>query len=229
MVTEKLLRPHHRRIKDLSMTLRTKHILAGMTLSLLSFSFSAPAETQNAAKTELQHTLANMQQFKADFSQTVKDMDGEIVHEASGKLTMARPDKLRWETIQPDETLLIADGRAVWNVDPFVEQVTIIDQSRAIQDNPMVLLTTESDEQWEKFDIARESDGSYRVTPVNGTGQIQALQLFFENERLSRLIMQDAQAQQSELKFENIQTDFSPALNQFEVTLPDTYTIDDQR
>ena len=41
--------------------------------------------------------------------------------------------------------------------------------------------------------------------------------------------MQDAQAQQSELIFENIQTNFSPALNQFEVTLPDTYTIDDQR
>lgn len=211
------------------MTLRVTHILAGITVTLLSLSFSAQAGGENAAKAELQQTLSNMQQFKADFTQTVKDMDGETIHEASGKLTMARPDKLRWETLQPDETLLIADGRAVWNVDPFVEQVTIIDQSRAIQDNPMVLLTTDSAQQWDKFDIARKSDGSYMITPVNGTGQIQALQLFFENARLSRLVMQDAQAQQSELDFDNIQTDFSPALNQFEVTLPDTYTIDDQR
>ncbi|WP_018981822.1 outer membrane lipoprotein chaperone LolA [Salinimonas chungwhensis] len=206
-----------------------KLLLTGLAVSWMALSYNVLASDKEDVKSALQSKLDTMQQYKADFTQTVKDMDGTVIHEASGALTMARPDKLRWETKRPDQTLLIADGRAVWNVDTFVEQVTIIDQTSAIQDNPIVLLTTDDEKQWAEFTIQKMSDSAYSITPVDGTGQIQALHLYFDGDILSRLIMKDAQGQTSVLEFNHIQTKFEPALSQFEVTIPDTYTIDDQR
>lgn len=181
------------------------------------------------AQQNLQQKLAAMQQYRADFEQTVTDIDGEVVYEASGQLEMARPDKLRWETSMPDENLLIADGRAVWNVDPFVEQVTILDQQRAVQDNPIVLLTSDSAQQWQQFDIAQPQTNTFTITPKDGEGQIQQLELVFDEQTLTGLTMLDAQQQSSRLQFSDIDTGFKPALSRFEVTIPDTYIIDDQR
>ena len=181
------------------------------------------------ASQALQSKLAGMQQFSADFTQEVTDPQGEQIHQASGKLVMARPDKLRWETAQPDDTLLVADGHAVWNVDTFVEQVTIVDQAEAINDNPIILLTTNNPRKWQQFSIAQPSADTFTITPVNGQGQIQQLELVFDNDVLSALSMQDAQEQTSALSFTNVKTDFTPALTLFEVTIGDHYTIDDQR
>ncbi|MEC7285843.1 MAG: outer membrane lipoprotein chaperone LolA, partial [Pseudomonadota bacterium] len=85
----------------------------------------------DSASTSLQALLSNMKQFRASFAQTVVDAQQNVVHEAQGTLTMTRPNKLRWETTFPDETLLVADGEAVWNVDTFVEQVTVLSQDNA--------------------------------------------------------------------------------------------------
>ena len=201
-----------------------------LAVSLVSLAAAAPAWAEDAqARAQLQQKLAGMQQYQANFTQTVKDTEGDIVHEASGQLTMARPDKLRWETEQPDETLLIADGRSVWNMDTFVEQVTIVDQQRAVQDNPVILLTTSDAGEWKKFAIDRTTDGAYAISPVDGQGQIQQLNLYFEGDTLNRLTMTDAQEQRSTLEFSDIDTQFTPSVSLFEVTVPDTYTIDDQR
>ncbi|WP_218354938.1 outer membrane lipoprotein chaperone LolA [Alteromonas lipotrueiana] len=199
-------------------------VLAG---ALSTTVFSALADEQ--AKQALQQRLNQMQQFRADFSQQVTDLQGNTVHQANGQLTMARPDKLRWQTKSPDETLLIADGRAVWNVDTFVEQVTIIEQSRAIENNPIILLTSNDSEKWQQFRITQPHEDTFTVTPKNSDSQIQQLQLVFDEHSLVALSMKDAQEQTSELKFTAIETQFTPQLSNFEVTIDDTYTIDDQR
>ena len=104
-------------------------------------SMAAPESTSDIDTNDtsaLKALLSDMRQFRANFAQTVVDAQQNVVHEAQGVLTMTRPDKLRWETTFPDETLLIADGEAVWNVDTFVEQVTVLSQANAIKDNPVM-------------------------------------------------------------------------------------------
>jgi outer membrane lipoprotein carrier protein len=180
-----------------------------------------------------------MKQFRAEFAQTVVDADQNIVHEAQGVLTMTRPNKLRWET---DETLLIADGDAVWNVDAFVDQVTVLSQSKAVEDNPIVLLTATDAETWSKFTIrkvdttsvegeaAAQLLSSFQVTPKEIGGQISALTLTFnQNNELAALNMLDAQQQISTFMFDNIETRFPLAADTFTVDIPDSYIVDDQR
>ena len=199
-------------------------VLAG---ALSTTVFSALADEQ--AKQALQQRLSQMQQFRADFSQQVTDAQGELVHEASGQLVMVRPDKLRWQAQAPDDTLLIADGQSVWNVDTFVEQVTIVKQNQAIQNNPIILLTSTDETKWQQFRISQPAEDTFMVTPQTSDSQIQQLELRFDEQSLTGLSMKDAQEQTSKLSFADIETQFTPQLSDFEVTIDDTYTIDDQR
>lgn len=203
---------------------------------------SAVATSSSPDGDSLQVLLRDMKQFRAGFAQTVVDAEQNIVHEAQGVLTMTRPNKLRWETTFPDETLLIADGNAVWNVDSFVEQVTVISQDQAIKDNPIVLLTASDAETWNKFTIrkvdtssvegeaAAQMLSSYQITPKEVGGQIETLTLTFnQDNKLAALNMLDAQQQISTLVFNNIETRFPLAADTFSVDIPDSYIVDDQR
>lgn len=195
----------------------------------------------------LRALLSDMKQFRAGFEQTVVDAQQNVVHEAQGTLTMTRPNKLRWETTFPDETLLVADGEAVWNVDTFVEQVTVLSQANAIKDNPIVLLTSTDDGTWSKFSISQMNSGisadnstsvinndtalqSYQITPKEEGGQIVTLTLTFnQDNELTSLNMLDAQQQISTLVFNNIETRFPVSADTFSVDIPDSFIVDDQR
>lgn len=190
-------------------------------------SVNVKADEQSEAA--LKNLLSQMTHYTASFQQTVSDEAGEVVHEATGTLTMTRPDKLRWETAFPDETLLIADGDSVWNIDAFVEQVTIIDQSQAVADNPIILLTSNDPAVWSDFTVTKSEEDKYTVTPQNGDGQIRSLTMQFNDETLSSLTMLDAQSQTSNLVFSSIDVSSEPDNSLFTVAIPDTYMIDDQR
>jgi len=184
------------------------------------------------AAASLKMHLEKMEQYKAMFSQRVLDAEGDVVHEAMGTLTMARPNKLRWETTFPDETLLVADGSTVWNIDSFVEQVTVISQSQAIQNNPIVLLTSEDDTTWNDFMIEAisDTDATFLIRPVTNEGNIQSLTLSFnEVGLLTSLTMLDAQQQVSQLTFNDIDTVFDIDDMTFMPNIPDTFIVDDQR
>ena len=197
----------------------------------ISGAFVSQVQADDSASQALQQALSDIQQYHADFQQTVSDAEGEVVHEAQGSLTLARPDKLRWETVLPDESLLIADGKAVWNIDTFVEQVTIIDQSKAVKDNPIMLLTSSDDAVWAKFDVTQEGDGSqnYVVAPKSEDGQIRKLTFSFDGSKLIALSMLDAQEQTSFLTFSNIDTTSKPASSLFVAPVNENFIIDDQR
>lgn len=201
---------------------------------------SKAADAADSANVLLKKRLHGLQQYQAAFNQTVTDAQGNIVHEAQGTLTMMRPNKLRWETTFPDETLLIADGEAVWNIDTFVEQVTIISQDQAIKDNPIVLLTANDDETWDSFVISKLDDAKasstleqYQIVPKSTDGQIKSLTLGFNSDGiLSTLDMLDAQDQTSALVFSKQDLDFAIDTakdNLFSVDVPQSYIIDDQR
>jgi len=193
-------------------------------------------EDGQLSQQQLQALLVTMKQFRADFEQSVMDADNNVVHEAQGKLTMTRPDKLRWETTFPDETLLVADGEAVWNLDTFVEQVTVLSQANAIKDNPIMLLTANDAATWDKFTIEQvrnpdePSRRGFQVTPKEKGGQIETLTLQFnQDNELAVMTMLDAQQQTSTLVFNNIETRFPLAADTFTIDIPESYIVDDQR
>ncbi|MCG6282869.1 outer membrane lipoprotein chaperone LolA, partial [Vibrio diabolicus] len=104
-------------------------------LFFCSFSvFATPKET-------LSERLALTDGFSAKFEQQVISPDGDVVMEGNGVVDIARPSLFRWETLAPDENLLVSDGQSLWYYSPFIEQVTIYNQEQATEQTPFVLLT----------------------------------------------------------------------------------------
>ncbi|MDQ8039485.1 MAG: outer membrane lipoprotein chaperone LolA, partial [Rickettsiella sp.] len=69
-----------------------------------------PALWAASASDELAHLLNRLHGFQANFTQTVMDGRGQILQKTSGKMILQRPGHFRWEVMQPNKQLLIADG-----------------------------------------------------------------------------------------------------------------------
>ncbi|MDM7860801.1 outer membrane lipoprotein chaperone LolA [Alteromonas sp. ASW11-36] len=190
------------------------------------FAHSASA-TSDDAKHALQQQLAYLKGFEAQFQQTVRDVNGDLVHEAEGIITMQRPNQLHWHTTFPDEILLVADGESVWQVDYFVEQVTVVKQSSAVENNPMMLITSDDPTDWRNFSITQQ-DGAFQIQALT-QGPIATLTLTFTDGVLSLLQSVDAQQQVSTLVFIDPQVNPEINSNKFEPQLPDGFVLDDQR
>lgn len=190
---------------------------------------SAAAFTVQAddAKQILQDRLQSLRSFQASFTQQVKDVSGELVHEAEGTLSVTRPSQLYWHTVFPDEVLLVADGKSVWQVDYFVEQVTVLDQDSAIENNPMMLMTSSDPTLWDKYSV--QNDDNTFVVTANTQGPITTLRFEFDAQQLVAIASTDAQQQTSYLLFANQVVNSPMPDGLFTVDLPEGFVLDDQR
>jgi outer membrane lipoprotein carrier protein len=219
-----------------------------LSILLLSKNVHANEDVENTAKSELKEMLNNLSSFQTDFSQIITDINGNELQSSSGKLSLQKPNQLRWETMLPDETLLIADGTTVWNIDPFVEQVTLIAQKKITESNPLMLLVSDDDEQWtsvrvnrvemtpEQTETGQANDNSapakviaFDVISLDENANIVSLTITFKNEQLSSLKSIDRQQQQSRLTFMNSKKNERLSEGLFTFEVPSNFIIDDQR
>ncbi len=202
-------------------------LLKNICLVVLATYCSIASASDDPSKLLLKLQLAELQGFSAQFVQTVTDINGELVHEAEGVITLKRPNQLHWHTTFPDEILLVADGESVWQVDYFVEQVTVVNQSSAIENNPMMLITSDNPSDWENFSVSFNG-GDYQIQALT-QGPISLLTLTFREGVLTQLRSVDAQQQVSELVFSEQQVNPEIVAGMFQPKLPDGFVLDDQR
>ncbi|MDF2177614.1 outer membrane lipoprotein chaperone LolA [Aliiglaciecola sp. CAU 1673] len=196
-----------------------------LILCLGLFTFAGMAQE---AAPELKARLKSLSSFDAVFSQTVTDGNGEQLQNATGRIRLKQPNQLHWQVDAPNETLLIADGNAVWHVDPFVEQVIAIDQQQAIDNNPLILLAEPDSKHWQDFKVAKKGE-QYTITSTQDDSQIVSLTLHFKGQTLVGLDMLDRQSQNSKLLFKEIKQNQPLSADLFRFSLPQGYELDDQR
>jgi outer membrane lipoprotein carrier protein len=199
-----------------------------LLMLLLVLSSQSFAATDKEPKAELKVLLGALQSYQADFTQTIEDWTGEVLQQSEGKLTLQKPNQLRWQVSQPDESLFIADGAVVYNIDPFVEQVSLLDQSQIIDNNPLMLLISDDPAAWNEVNISY-SEGSFIINATNPDANITELALTFTDDILSALVSKDKQRQTNRIVFTNAQQNIKVADNSFTAIYPESYVIDDQR
>lgn len=178
----------------------------------------------------LQERLQQISSMDATFSQQVTDGNGELVQQLHGRLALARPHFLYWQTDAPDETVMVADGDSLWYYNPFVEQVTVTDQTDTMEQSPLLLLLDDSAAAWDDYEVKQEGD-SFALQPLATANSLQSLQLVFEAQSpvMRTIILDDGQGQIStiELAEVTVNGDLAPTL--FEFTIPQGVDVDDQR
>ncbi|KFZ31895.1 hypothetical protein IDSA_04235 [Pseudidiomarina salinarum] len=208
-------------------------VVSGLTLALsLMLSSFSTAQAATADRDALIERLSGLSTLQAEFSQQVTDPDGELVQQLHGRMALARPNYLYWQTDAPDETLMVADGNNLWYYNPFVEQVTVYRQSEAMDQSPLLLLLDADAQAWSHYTVKQEGN-SFALQPKPSADTQQSLQLMFAEDknsaRLQRIILDDGQGQISTIDLENVQLNQVVERGLFEFNLPEGVDLDDQR
>lgn len=193
------------------------------------FLWSVSAVALADARAELQQKLASFDRFSASFSQQVFDEQGAPMQSAQGTMQLARPDRFRWHTVSPDESLIVSNGNDVWVYDPFVEQVSIAPLEQAIQNTPFLLIAGGDGRRWQQYDVARKG-ADYVVTSKDPGELISQFSLRFDrNNRIQRFTVIESGGQRSEFTLKQVNTKPATAADTFTFTPPDGVMVDDQR
>jgi outer membrane lipoprotein carrier protein len=199
---------------------------------------SAPSVISNA-KQQLIANLAKLSFFSANFTQQIVDLQGQVLLEGSGTIAMSKPNLIHWQTITPDETLLVSDGNTLWSYDPFIEQASAYSLAKSIHNTPILLLTSDEPALWQAYQVIKapttEANTSrFEVLPLTDNGQIKKLTLNFSEGAandiaLSGLSFEDATGQISQINLTQFDAQVKPADSLFEFTLPQGVRLEDER
>lgn len=220
--------------------IKLKTVILGVTLvaSLVSNVAATPEGVKKVFSTnpvaleqtaqQLRLKLASIEAFSAQFSQEVFDNKHQLIAQATGSVKVAQPNQFHWLTNEPDESLIVSDGRSVWVYNPFVEQVSIMSLDKTVRQSPLWLIANQTDEAWSQFQVSNEQ-GVYTIKPKDPQSLTKQIEMTFTGDALSRLSLLDSQGQSSVFVFAEFNSAPSFSRDIFTFVAPVGVDIDDQR
>lgn len=145
---------HHRFIIYLS------SILAMLLMLVPAITVAAEGEKL------LDEFLTKTKTMSANFVQTLRASDGEVLQQSIGVFYLNRPGKFRWNYTEPYEQEIVSDGDNVWIYDVDLKQVTVQKQSVSLSNTPMALMQGKA-----------RLDETYNVAPLDDKNGIYRLKL----------------------------------------------------
>lgn len=176
----------------------------GMLVGLLLLAAHA-ANGADDAVARVAAYLGALETLSAEFVQVVRDRDGQIIDRSSGTLSLARPDRFRWDYRDPHEQTIVADGRKLWLYDADLEQVTVRALEAGLGATPAMLLSG-AGKVGDAFDSAGiERDGAWtwaRLEPKQGGSDFEQVSLGFDGAgELVAMELRDKLGQSTQVDF----------------------------
>ena len=175
---------------------------------LQNFVFADTIDTK-----ELKQILQKMDGVKADFSQKVLALSGEVLQTSKGSMALKRPDFFRWESNSEDPILVVADGNKFWHYDKDLKQITTQDIREHDRSSVICLLLSGNiDDMDRKYIVTKIStthciSGAnlcFEIVPKDSIYGFQQLQIGFKDDIIHSLRIWDQLGQLSEFSFSNV-------------------------
>lgn len=189
-------------------------------------SLSVWADNKDKDKEILQHRLDKIDGFYANFSQDVKTADNQSVQQGKGELWVTRPNYFNWTMNEPDETIIISDGKNMWVYTPAVEQVSVMNLEKAVDNRLMLLITDSHNPIWDVYDVSRKKD-SFTLKPTDDSNQNFVISVL-PTGMISNFTIIEEDGQRSFYDLSH-QVLGKVELDKFKFTPPEGVSIDDQR
>ena len=172
-----------------------------LALLFTSGAFAAEAEQRlNAA-------LKNMDNLSADFRQTLRDEDKNIVQQSRGTLALQRPGKFAWNYLEPFEQRIVADGSELWIYDVELEQVTVKPMDAGLANAPIMILMKQSDVS-EQFDVSEVGQRKFlywiELKPRDPGLEYTDIYIGLEDGQVKAMELQDRFGQSTQIVFDNL-------------------------
>ncbi|MGH8250974.1 MAG: outer membrane lipoprotein chaperone LolA [Steroidobacteraceae bacterium] len=182
----------------------------------------ADPDADAAAARRVQEVLGGLSSLRAEFRQTVIDVEGRVIETAEGTMALARPGRFRWDYRTPEQ-LIVSDGDTVWFYDVGLEQVTIRGAAETLQGTPAMLLAGQGDlaAEFSIADAGSTGGVSWSVLkPRQEDADFRELRLGLAAGELERMVLLDRLGQTTELAFDRIERNPRLADSQFTFTPP---------
>lgn len=214
-------------LKEFFLTL----IIAGLSLSC-SVTSMAAAGVDNTDN--LLQLLGGIKTMQANFVQTTLGKGGaQTGQSASGTMALQRPGKFRWDVKQPQHQLIVANGNHVWVYDADLEQVTKQSLDASEAGNPAQLLSGDNKALRATFDVtslaATGNDSCFMLRPKNKNNMYHKVNLCFNGDKLSSMVMEDNLGQSSKFVFSNVVINANLSANLFMFTAPKGVDVIDNK
>ncbi|OCG77640.1 outer membrane lipoprotein carrier protein LolA [Gilliamella sp. Nev6-6] len=177
-------------------------------------------------KEVLQQRLDKIDGFYAQFSQDVKTVDNQPVQQGKGDLWVTRPYYFNWTMNEPDVTSIISDGESLWVYTPAVEQVSVMNLKKAVDNRLMLLISDSHNPIWNAYNVTRKQN-SFTLKPTDGSNQDFVISVL-PTGMISNFTIIEEDGQRSFYDLSH-QVLGKVDLNKFKFIPPTGVTIDDQR
>ena len=165
----------------------------------------------------LAHLLSRSTYFQALFQQTVRDANGDIIDQSSGRIWLARPSLLRWDILQPLEQTLIVNDQQFFQYDSDIDQLIVEPLSDQLSAMPVLLLSGNAEAIASQFTVSQikavtaqsantSSRQLFNLKPKGNEGLFEMLSLEFKHEELQAISILDDLQQNSRFEFSAIDT-----------------------
>lgn len=195
-----------------------------MRLFLLAFTLLATtASAADAARVRMQAFSKDLKSITADFSQSVTDSDGRSSEASRGTMALKAPRQFRWETKEPYQQTIVADGQRVWVYEPDLQQVSVRSQSSEEAHSPLTVLTdlSQLDTQFATSE-AGERDGLLwlKLASKGKDPEFEYAELGFSQQGLERMLFKDQLGNTTEIRFSGWKRNPAVAPDTFKFTPP---------
>ncbi len=154
---------------------------------------------------ELKKRLEKVDTLEGEFTQRVKDSQGQVIQSGGGEFSIKRPGYFYWETRDPFAQIIVGNPQKLWVYDPDLEQVTV--QKQNVSDgvyNPSRLLSGDLSGLDTSFNVTATVDPAgarFTLTPKNAQAQYEDIVLQFDQVAPVSFTFSDRLHQVTEIRF----------------------------
>jgi len=175
-------------------------------LALLILLIAAPAGADDAGK-RLDAALKNMDNLTAEFRQTLRDEEKNVVQQSRGTLALQRPGKFAWIYTEPYEQRIIADGSELWIYDVELDQVTVKPMGEGLANAPIMILMKQAGV-GDQFEVNEVGQRKYlywvELLPRDRDLEYTQIYIGIEGDQVRAMELQDKFGQSTQIVFDNL-------------------------
>ena len=184
---------------------------------------AADVHAADSARARMEAFSKDLKSVTADFTQSVTDANGEKGDQSHGTFALQAPRQFRWETRQPYQQTIVADGTRVWVYEPDLQQVSVRSQSSEEAHSPLTVLTDlgQLDSQFTTSESG-ERDGLAWLKLVSKAKEpeFEYAELGISAKTLDRMVFKDQLGNTTEIRFDNWKRNPSVPADTFKFTPP---------
>ena len=148
--------------------------------------------------------LGELTTLEARFEQAVLDTENARQGLFHGIFHLKRPGRFRWDYLEPEKRLIIADGDNLWLIESDLEQITRFGQDFALRNTPAPLFLSSDpiDESFQVIELGERRGMQWlELLPREADSDLVRILLAFNGDSLRQLELVDTFGQVTRFSF----------------------------